>query len=224
MDVSEKAIHDATLTLLRSIRCEVVVPGNQVCCGALHVHSGDRKTAHEFAIKNLSAFEPRNLHAIITNAAGCGAQLMEYHHLFAEVTSNAQMNCISFENKVIDILEFLSTYSELLEKLPFMDDDDTVLYDAPCHLMHAQKVDENPIKLLISLPGVALVPLTESNWCCGSRGIYNLVQPDLSKAVLERKIESCPPDFEIISGSQTIFTGNPVCLFQIPAGLRSSDI
>ena len=75
MDVSEKAIHDSTLTLLRSIGCEVVIPGNQVCCGALHVHSGERKTAQEFAIKNLSAFEPRNLDAIITNAAGCGAQL-----------------------------------------------------------------------------------------------------------------------------------------------------
>ena len=75
MDVSEKAIHDSTLTLLRSIGCEVVIPGNQVCCGALHVHSGDRKTAQEFAVKNLSAFEPLNLDAIITNAAGCGAQL-----------------------------------------------------------------------------------------------------------------------------------------------------
>ncbi len=187
MDVSEKSIHDSTLNLLRSIGCEVVVPGNQVCCGALHVHSGDRKTAQEFAVKNLSAFEPRNLDAIITNAAGCGAQLMEYHHLFAEETSYAQMNWSSFENKIIDVLEFLSGYSELLEKLPFMDDDDTVLYDAPCHLIHAQKVDDNPRKLLSSLPGVKLVPLTESSWCCGSGGIYNLVQPDLSKVVLKLK-------------------------------------
>ena len=224
MDVSEKAIHDSTLNLLRSIGCEVVVPGNQVCCGALHVHSGDRKTAQEFAVKNLSAFEPRNLDAIITNAAGCGAQLMEYHHLFAEETSNAQMNWSSFENKVIDVLEFLSGYSELLEKLPFMDDDDTVLYDAPCHLMHAQKVDENPRKLLSSLPGVTLIPLTESNWCCGSGGIYNLVQPDLSKAVLERKIESVRQTLRSFPEAKTIVTGNPGCLYQIRAGLRSSDI
>ena len=224
MDVSEKAIHDSTLNLLLSIGCEVVVPGNQVCCGALHVHSGDRKTAQEFAVKNLSAFEPRNLDAIITNAAGCGAQLMEYHHLFAEKTSNAQMNWSSFENKIIDVLEFLSGYSELMEKLPFMDDDDTVLYDAPCHLMHAQKVDENPRKLLSSLPGVTLVPLTESNWCCGSGGIYNLVQPDLSKAVLERKIESVRQTLRSFPEAKTIVTGNPGCLYQIRAGLRSSDI
>ena len=224
MDVSEKAIHDSTLNLLRSIGCEVVVPGNQVCCGALHVHSGDRKTAQEFAVKNLSAFEPRNLDAIITNAAGCGAQLMEYHHLFSEETSNAQMNWSSFENKIIDVLEFLSRYSELLKKLPFMDDDDTVLYDAPCHLIHAQKVDENPRKLLSSLPGVTLEPLTESNWCCGSGGIYNLVQPDLSKAVLERKIESVRQTLRSFPEAKTIVTGNPGCLYQIRAGLRSSDI
>ena len=149
---------------------------------------------------------------------------MEYHHLFAEETSNAKMNWSSFENKVIDVLEFLSGYSELLEKLPFMDDDDTVLYDAPCHLMHAQKVDENPRKLLSSLPGVTLVPLTESNWCCGSGGIYNLVQPDLSKAVLERKIESVRQTLRSFPEAKTIVTGNPGCLYQIRAGLRSSDI
>ena len=224
MDVSEKAIHDSTLTLLRSIGCEVVVPGNQVCCGALHVHSGDRKTAREFAVKNLSAFEPRNLDAIITNAAGCGAQLKEYHHLFAGGTADAQKNWGSFENKIIDVLEFLSGYSEFLEKLPFRDDEDTVLYDAPCHLMHAQKVDENPRNLLSSLPGVTLVPLTESNWCCGSGGIYNLVQPDLSKAVLERKIESVRQTLRTYPEAKSIVTGNPGCLYQIRAGLRSNDI
>jgi len=224
MDVSEKAIHDSTLNLLRSIGCEVVVPGNQVCCGALHVHSGDRKTAREFAVKNLSAFEPRNLDAIITNAAGCGAQLKEYHHLFAEGTLDAQMNWGSFENKIIDVLEFLSGYSELLEKLPFRDEEDTVLYDSPCHLMHAQKVDENPRKLLSSLPGVTLVPLTESNWCCGSGGIYNLLQPDLSKAVLERKIESVRQTLIAFPEAKSIVTGNPGCLYQIRAGLRINSI
>jgi len=224
MDVSEKAIHDATLTLLRSIGCEVVVPGNQVCCGALHVHSGDRKTAREFAVKNFSAFQPRNLDAIITNAAGCGAQLKEYHHLFAEGTVEAQMDWERFENKIIDVLEFLSGYSDLLGDLPFRDEEDTVLYDAPCHLMHAQKVDENPRKLINSLPGVKLVQLTESNWCCGSGGIYNLVQPDLSKAVLERKIESVRHTLRAFPEAKSIVTGNPGCLYQIRAGLRSNAI
>ena len=134
------------------------------------------------------------------------------------------MNWVSFENKIIDVLEFLSGYSELLEKLPFRDEEDTVLYDAPCHLMHAQKVDENPRKLLSSLPGVTLVPLTESNWCCGSGGIYNLVQPDLSKAVLERKIESVRQTLRAFPEAKSIVTGNPGCLYQIRAGLRSNAI
>jgi len=102
MDVSESAIHESTLTLLRHFGCEVVVPGNQGCCGALHVHSGDRKTAREFALKNLAAFEPRHFDAIITNAAGCGAQLKEYHHLFSDGTNGSEQDWVSFENKVID--------------------------------------------------------------------------------------------------------------------------
>ena len=230
MDVSETAVHESTLTLLRHIGCEVVVPGNQGCCGALHVHSGDRKTAQEFALKNLAAFEPRHLDAIITNAAGCGAQLQEYHHLFSETNPESETggksaeNWISFENKIVDVLEFLSRFPELLEKLSWRNDEDTVLYDAPCHLMHAQKVDENPRKLLNNLPGVRLVPLNESNWCCGSAGIYNIVQPELSGAVLNRKIESLRKTLVSNPKATTIVTGNPGCLYQIRAGIRSNNI
>ena len=230
MDVSEANIHESTLTLLRQIGCEVVVPGNQSCCGALHVHSGDRKTAREFALKNLAAFEPLHLDAIITNAAGCGAQLQEYRHLFSGVNPEAQKTESSsadwnrFENKIIDVLEFLSRFPELLEKLSWRNDEDTVLYDAPCHLMHAQKVDENPRKLLNSLPGVRLVPLKESNWCCGSAGIYNLVQPELSAAVLNRKIESVRQTLTAHPKATAIVTGNPGCLYQIRAGIRSENI
>ena len=230
MDVSESVIHESTLTILRHIGCEVVVPGNQSCCGALHVHSGDRTTAREFALKNISAFENLHLDAIITNAAGCGAQLQEYHYLFTGATSETQKEGRSttdwknFENKVIDILEFLSAYPQLLVSLPWCKDEDTVLYDAPCHLMHAQKVDENPRKLLNSLPGVKLVALTESNWCCGSAGIYNLVQPELSAAVLNRKTESIRQTLAEHPKASTIVTANPGCLYQIRAGIRSNKI
>ena len=230
MDVSEAAIHKSTMTLLRHIGCEVVVPGNQSCCGALHVHSGDRKTAREFALKNIAAFENRHLDAIITNAAGCGAQLQEYHHLFTESSAQTQKEGRSaeewgnFENKVTDILEFLSAYPQLLANLPWSKDEDPVLYDAPCHLMHAQKVDENPRKLLNSLPGVKLVALKESNWCCGSAGIYNLVQPELSAAILNRKIESLRQTLAENPKASTIVTANPGCLYQIRAGIRSNNI
>ena len=230
MDVSENAIHNSTLTLLRHIGCEVVVPGNQSCCGALHVHSGDRKTAREFALKNITAFNNRQLDAIITNAAGCGAQLQEYHHLFDESDEQTQKEVWSdtgwqnFENKVTDILEFLSAYTELLANLPWSTDEDTVLYDSPCHLMYAQKVDENPRKLLNSLPGVKLVALKESNWCCGSAGIYNLVQPELSLAILNRKTSSICQTLAENPKASTIVTANPGCLYQIRAGIRSNNI
>ena len=230
MDVSEAAIHESTLTLLHHIGCEVVVPGNQVCCGAIHVHSGDRETARELALKNLVAFEPRHLDAIITNAAGCGAQLKEYNLLFSKETSEAKKGVRSttdwqdFEKKIIDVLEFLSRYPKLLEKLSWREDEDTVLYDAPCHLIHAQKVDENPRQLLNNLPGVTLVPLKESDWCCGSGGIYNLVHPELSGAVLKRKTESIRQALTTNPKATNIITGNPGCLYQIRAGIRSENI
>ncbi len=230
MDVSEAAIHESTLTLLHHVGCEVVVPGNQVCCGAIHVHSGDRETARELALKNLVAFEPRHLDAIITNAAGCGAQLKEYNLLFSKETSEAKIGVRSttdwqdFEKKIIDVLEFLSRYPKLLEKLSWCEDEDTVLYDAPCHLIHAQKVDENPRQLLNNLPGVTLVPLKESDWCCGSGGIYNLVHPKLSGAVLKRKTESIRQALTTNPKATNIITGNPGCLYQIRAGIRSENI
>ena len=230
MDVSEAAIHESTLTLLHHIGCEVVVPGNQVCCGAIHVHSGDRKTARELALKNLVAFEPRHLDAIITNAAGCGAQLKEYNLLFSKETSEAKKGVRSttdwqdFEKKIIDVLEFLSRYPKLLEKLSWREDEDTVLYDAPCHLIHAQKVDENPRQLLNNLPGVTLGPLKESDWCWGSGGIYNLVHPELSGAVLKRKTESIRQALTTNPKATTIITGNPGCLYQIRAGIRSENL
>ena len=230
MDVSEAVIHESTLTILRHIGCEVVVPGNQSCCGALHVHSGDRVTARELALKNITAFENRQLDAIITNAAGCGAQLQEYHYLFTGATTETQKegktaaDWNNFKNKVIDILEFLSAYPDLLATLPWCKDEDTVLYDAPCHLMHAQKVDLNPRKLLSSLPGVKLVVLEESNWCCGSAGIYNLVQPELSAAILSRKTASILQTLAENPNTSTIVTANPGCLYQIRAGIRSNKI
>ena len=224
MDVSEKAVHVSTLKILRQIGCEVTVPGNQVCCGALHVHSGDRDTARSMALKNLDAFGKKPLDAIITNAAGCGAQLKEYHLLFQKNAQNSGKDWSPFESKVVDILEFLSRYPEQLANLDWKDQAETVLYDAPCHLIHAQQVDENPRRLLNDLPGVCLVPLNESNWCCGSGGIYNLVQPELSAAVLKRKVDSLKQTMAAHPSANTIITGNPGCLYQIRAGIRNEGV
>lgn len=223
MDVAESSVHEATLKLLRAAGCEVVIPKNQSCCGALHVHSGDRETARNLAEKNLLAFGEEKLDAIITNAAGCGAQLKEYHHLFSK-DDPRQQEWHALEQKMVDIMEYLSQVPELVEKLSWKTVEDTVLYDAPCHLQHAQGINANPQALLNRLPGVSLVPLHESDWCCGSAGIYNLLQPDLSSSVLSRKVDAVQKTLTKNPQAQTIVTGNPGCLFQIRGGVQSEDI
>ncbi len=224
LDVSETVIHNSTLTLLRYLGFEVLIPVNQVCCGALHVHNGDRKTSRDCALKNLAAFKSKNLEAIITNAAGCGAQLKEYHTLFSDNMEQIPKDMLNFEKKIVDILEFIARYPDLLKNLKWREDSETVLYDSPCHLMHAQKVDINSRKLLNSLPGVRLIPIDESDWCCGSAGIYNLTQPRLSAAVLNRKIKSIFDTMKKYSDAKIIVTGNPGCIYQIRAGIQSKNI
>ena len=224
MDVSEAKIHEATLTMLRHIGCEVVIPSNQVCCGALHVHNGDRKTARELAIQNFRIFKNEQLDGIITNAAGCGAQLKEYHLLFSEKKAIKRDNFSEFEEKIFDVMEFLSNYSKKLKILDWRRDEDIVLYDAPCHLIHAQKVDKNLRELLNSLPGVTLISIDDSDWCCGSAGIYNLTQPKLSAAILNRKTQSILKTLTDNSKVKTLLTGNPGCLYQLRAGISSKKI
>ncbi len=224
MDVSEAAVHESTLKLLQAIGYTVVVPEQQGCCGALHVHSGDRKTARKLALNNLDAFEGHKLDALVTNAAGCSAQLREYHHLFPKSDPAHLRNWDAIEGRVVDILEFLSRHPEQVKRLRWKTEEDVVLYDAPCHLMHAQKVDANPRALINSLPGVTLVPLTESNWCCGSAGIYNLVHPELSSSILKRKVDSVRDTLKAHPKALTLVTGNPGCLYQIRAGIRAEGI
>ena len=224
MDVSEASIHNSTITLLRYLGCKVFIPSDQSCCGALHVHSGDRKTSRKLALKNFAAFQTHNLDAIITNSAGCGAQLKEYHLLFPHENLKKQNDFSIFENKIVDIMEFIYNYADFLKILNWRKDEETILYDSPCHLIHAQKVDNNPRKLLNSLPGVKVVTLKESDWCCGSAGIYNLTQPKLSTAVLNRKTKSIIEALNEHSNVTTIVTGNPGCLYQIRAGIRSKNL
>lgn len=224
MDVSEAAVHESTVRLLRAIGYHVVVPEEQGCCGALHVHSGDRQTAKGLAEANRNAFSEANVDLVVTNAAGCSAQLKDYHHLFPKNDPEHNKDWKGLGTKVVDILELLSRHPEEVARLAWRSEEDVVLYDAPCHLMHAQKIDTNPRQLVNSLPGVKLVPLTESNWCCGSAGIYNLLQPDLAGEVLQRKIDSVRETLAANPKATTLVTGNPGCLYQIRAGIREAKL
>jgi len=224
MDVSEEVIHNSTLTLLRYLGCEVHIPKDQSCCGALHVHSGDRKTSRKLALENLEAFKSFDLDAIITNAAGCGAQLKEYNILFSDTTYKKRKIFSGFEKKVIDIMEFIYLHQDRLKSLDWRKDEETILYDAPCHLIHAQQVNKNPQKILKDLPGVTLEAIEDSEWCCGSAGIYNLCQPELSTAILHRKTQSIFNSLKNYSNATTLVTGNVGCLYQIRAGIKIKNI
>jgi glycolate dehydrogenase iron-sulfur subunit len=183
-------------------------PG-QTCCGALHAHAGDAEAARRLARANIAAFERSGADSICVNAAGCGAMMKEYAHLLHDDVEWRD-RAAALSRKVRDVSELLSAAGPArggpVER--------RVSYDAPCHLVHAQRVSAPPLDVLRAVPGLELVPLTESDVCCGSAGIYNLVEPDTSNVVLDRKvahIAAANPD--------VVATGNPGCMMQIGAGL-----
>ncbi|MEO6877674.1 MAG: heterodisulfide reductase-related iron-sulfur binding cluster, partial [Gemmatimonadaceae bacterium] len=181
----------------------------QVCCGALHVHAGDANAARRLARTNIAAFENANADYICVNAAGCGAMMKEYPHLLADDPEWAE-RAVAIAGKVRDVSELLAAAGPVRGGPLHA----RVCYDAPCHLMHAQRITGPPLDVLHAIPELELVPLNESDVCCGSAGIYNLVEPHVSDVVLARKLEniaSASPDM--------VATGNPGCLMQIGAGL-----
>ena len=192
----------------------VTAARGQGCCGALHAHAGDLDAARRLARRNIAAFERSGARFIVTNAAGCGAMMKEYDHLLSgdpEWSDRAR----DMSLRVRDISELLAAAGPRSGgPLPF-----TVAYDAPCHLLHAQRVAEAPITVLEAIPGLQLVPLDESDQCCGSAGIYNLIEPEISDIVLARKLDRIG-----MSRASLIATGNPGCLMQIGAGLLRADM
>ena len=203
-------VNRATERVLRHNGCEVVDVESQMCCGALHAHSGEIGTARQLARRNIEAFLASGCDRIIVNSAGCGAAMKEYASLLAEDPDFSE-RASQFSSKVRDVSEFLAEVGfrqngALVKK--------RVAYDAPCHLMHAQRVTDAPIDLLRSIPGVELVPLSGYETCCGGAGIYNLQHQELSSDILSTKIAAIRA-----SGAEVVVTGNPGCIMQIGAGV-----
>jgi glycolate oxidase iron-sulfur subunit len=192
----------------------VRAPG-QRCCGALHAHSGDLETARKLARANIAAFERSNAAFVVTNAAGCGAMMKEYGHLLADDPAWAE-RAAKISANVRDVSELLAGAGP---KPPQAAVPAMVTYDAPCHLLHAQRISAQPVQLLRAIPGLELVPLTDADQCCGAAGIYNLVEPETSDAVLGPKIRNIAA-----TGAAFVATGNPGCLMQIGAGLRRAGV
>ena len=185
----------------------------QRCCGALHAHAGDASAARELARANIAAFERSGAEFVAVNSAGCCAAMKEYAHLLAQ-DSAWRDRARAFSAKVRDVSELLAAAGPRKgATLPL-----TVAYDAPCHLLHGQRVSAPPLAVLAAIPGLELLPLTDSDTCCGSAGIYNLVEPAMSNMVLAPKLANIEA-----SGAAVVATGNPGCLMQMGAGLLQSD-
>lgn len=208
-NISFARLNEATVRVLQKNGCEVMVPDEQTCCGALHVHQGLRDDARRLARQNIDALVNGGFDAIITNAAGCGSTLKEYHDLF-ESDPQYETASKTFSHLVKDVNEFLASI-ELNPRMGSMPI--TVTYQDSCHLAHGQKIRVQPRKLLRSVPGLTFKELPGSDLCCGSAGIYNVVQNDMAMAVLEKKMENVNR-----TGADVIVTANPGCMIQLQAG------
>lgn len=210
MDGLFEHVHAATRRTLEANGYAVIEIAEQRCCGALHAHAGDATNARELAQANVVAFAER-ADFIVINSAGCGALLKDYGHLLS--TDAAQ----AFASKVRDVSELLADRGPIPGgAVPL-----TVAYDAPCHLQHAQKVHAAPLAVLGAIPELRVQHLSGSDRCCGSAGIFSMLEPGMSRAVLDAKIRTIA---EALPRPQYVATGNPGCLMQIGAGLTAARL
>jgi glycolate oxidase iron-sulfur subunit len=203
-------LNEATIRVLQKNGCEVVVVDGQTCCGALHVHSGLKEEAQKLARRNIDAVLGGNFDAIITNAAGCGSTLKEYDELL-EDDEEYREKAVQFSSLMRDVTEFLASIemNGRLGSLPY-----TVTYQDSCHLLHGQRIKTAPRKLLRAIPGIKYREMPNADVCCGSAGIYNVVQNEMAMRILERKMDAVDA-----TKADVVATANPGCLLQLRAGV-----
>jgi len=195
----------ATARVLARNGFEVLVPRDQCCCGALQAHSGEMGVARDLARRNLAAFDPARVDAIVVNSAGCGAVLRDLERWLPNQAR-------AFAASVRDICEFLEAVG--IDPPPGRLQA-RVCYDDPCHLVHGQRVETAPRRLLQMIPGIELIDHEDPTGCCGAAGIYNLTHREMSQQVLERKMRALAA-----ADPDVIASGNPGCLIQLAAGAR----
>jgi glycolate oxidase iron-sulfur subunit len=215
MEHASASVHRATVRVLAHHGVEVVVPRGQACCGALHVHNGDRATARDLARRNVATFERLDVDAVVVNAAGCGAQLHEYGDLLSDDPEWAE-RARGMARLGVDVSSFLERLGPRTPTIPI---ERRAVWDEPCHLLHAQGVSAEPRALLARISGLQVVPLAEADACCGSAGVYNLTQPEMSRRLMRRKVRRIAE-----SGAELVVTANPGCQFQLEAGLREGGL
>jgi glycolate oxidase iron-sulfur subunit len=209
-DVAYSNVNRDTADVLLANSCEVFTPRGQCCCGSLMGHNGELELARKLALQNLDAFPLEKLDAIIVNSAGCGSFMKRYQHL---LPNNRRAKL--WDAKVYDIHEWLVKIGIQTPRGSTASTTTRVTYHEACHLVHGQKISEQPRELLRAIPVVELVELPEAVWCCGSAGIYNITQPEMSQALLERKMKHIAA-----TGAPIVATGNPGCIGQIRYGAQ----
>jgi glycolate oxidase iron-sulfur subunit len=203
-------VNAATARVLSAEGCEVVAPEFQRCCDALMVHAGEEQAALQLARRTIDTFERANVDFVVTNAAGCGSNLREYGHLLHDDPQYAE-RAKKFAEKCADICEILAVLPPLVTRRPLRA---RVAYHDACHLQHAQGVRLQPRSVLAQIPELEVLEIAESAVCCGSAGIYNLVQPDAANALGDRKAQFITP-----LSVDVVATGNPGCILQLRASL-----
>jgi glycolate oxidase iron-sulfur subunit len=206
-----------TVQVLARNGCEVHTPPDQPCCGSLHAHNGEWALAQQLARRLIDLLPPEHYDAIISNAGGCGSHLKHYSKLLKDDPAYARRARL-WDQKLRDVHEFITAVG-LVPPRADGESRMTVTYHDSCHLAHGQGVVTQPRQVLRSIPGLELVELPEASWCCGSAGIYNLIQPEMAGQLLQRKVAHIQS-----TRAEIVATANPGCLLQLVNGCRAAGL
>ena len=208
-------VNEATARVLAAEGCDVIIPRSQGCCGALSLHSGRAAEAAGFARRTIETFEAAGVDAIVVNSAGCGSAMKEYERLFADSPAWAA-RAAALSARVRDLAEFLDDLGPAAERHPVPV---RAAYHDACHLGHAQRITDAPRALLRGIPSLELTELRDAGVCCGSAGVYNLLQPQAARELGRRKADSVSA-----SGAELLISANPGCTLQISAALSAQGV
>jgi glycolate oxidase iron-sulfur subunit len=206
-------VNVSTARVLAAEGCDVVIPPGQGCCGALSLHSGREAEAATFARRTIAMFEQAGVDAIVVNSAGCGSAMKEYERLLGGTGAEPgwATRAAEMSGKVRDFAEFLADIGPAAPRHPLSV---TAAYQDACHLAHAQGITRQPRELLRAIPGLNLVELPDGGTCCGSAGVYNLLQPEAASELGGRKAEAV-----LAAGTPLLISANPGCTLQITSAL-----
>jgi Fe-S oxidoreductase len=211
-------VNASTARVLAAEGCDVIIPRGQGCCGALSMHTGREAEAIAFARRTIATFEQAGVDAVVVNSAGCGSAMKEYGRLLGQADAGWAERAAEMSGKVRDLAEFLAAIGPVARRHPLPV---TAAYHDACHLAHAQRITREPRELLRAIPELNLVEVPDAGTCCGSAGVYNLLQPEAASELGARKAESV-----LATGAELLISANPGCSLQIASALagRGQDI